>query len=73
MSTSKKSSYHNIATNLLLYVDYILLATKRRLDLDNLKSKLSKKFEMKDMGNASKIIGIKTRRNIVEDKFLITQ
>lgn len=43
---------------LLLFVDDLLLAMRRRLDLDNLNLKLSKEFEMKYMENSSKILGI---------------
>jgi hypothetical protein len=45
----------------LLYVDDMLIATKRKIDIANLKAQLSSKFEMKDLGAAKKILGITTR------------
>ena len=43
---------------LVLYVDDILLATNDLGSLHEIKKFLSKKFEMKDMGEASYVIGI---------------
>lgn len=40
---------------LLLYVDDILIASKHNMRLTNL-SNLNNKFEMKDLGNAKKIL-----------------
>ncbi|KAL3623658.1 hypothetical protein CASFOL_032474 [Castilleja foliolosa] len=70
----KRSMYDNCAyTNggndwstrvlLLLYVDDILIIGKSRKIVDGLKSKLKMEFEMKDMGKASKILGIDISRN----------
>ena len=42
----------------MLYVDDILLATNNLALLHETKSFLSKNFEMKDMGNASFVLGI---------------
>lgn len=47
----------------MLYVDDILLASQDRLELDKLKEELKKEFQMKDLGDATRIIEIdKTRR-----------
>ena len=49
---------------LVLYVDDILLATKDKGLLYEVKQFLSKKFYMKDMGEASYVIDIKIHREI---------
>ena len=48
---------------LILYVDDILLATNDRGLMHEAKQFLSKHFDMKDMGDASYVIGIKIFRN----------
>ncbi|KAJ9692948.1 hypothetical protein PVL29_011870 [Vitis rotundifolia] len=48
---------------LVLYVDDILLATNDKGLLHEVKQFLSKKFDMKDMGEASYVIGIKIHRD----------
>ncbi|CAA7045319.1 unnamed protein product [Microthlaspi erraticum] len=48
---------------LLLYVDDILMAAKDIAEIVKLKSALSSEFEMKDMGPASRILGIDIRRD----------
>ena len=47
---------------LVLYVNDILLATNNKGLLDEVKQFLSKHFDMKDMGEASYVIGIKLHR-----------
>ena len=49
---------------LVLYVDGILLATNDKSMLHKVKQFLSKNFDMKDMGEASSVIGIKIHRYI---------
>ncbi|RVW62453.1 Retrovirus-related Pol polyprotein from transposon TNT 1-94 [Vitis vinifera] len=49
---------------LVLYVDDILLATNDKGLLHEVKQFLSKNFDMKDMGEASYVIGIKIHRDI---------
>lgn len=51
------------------YVDDILIIGNEELRIDDLKQKLSNEFEMKDLGNAKKILGIEIRR---PDPFTIT-
>ena len=48
---------------LVLYVDDILLASNNIDFLHETKNLLSKKFEMKDLGNASFVLGIQIHRN----------
>jgi len=43
---------------LLLYVDYMLIASKSRFTIDKLKKDLSSEFEMKDLGEAKKVLGM---------------
>ena len=49
---------------LVLYVDDILLATNNKGLLHEVKQFLSKNFDMKDMGDATYVIGIKIQRDI---------
>ena len=49
---------------LVLYVDDMLIASKSRSAIDTLKKDLSSKFEMKDLGEAKKVLGM----NIVRDR-----
>ena len=48
---------------LLLYVDDILIVGKNRANIVKLKSDLNSEFDMKDMGSASKILGIEVIRD----------
>ena len=48
---------------LLLYVDDMLIAVKSMCEVNSLKSLLHKEFEMKDLGVAKKILGMKIRRD----------
>ena len=48
---------------LLLYVDDMLLAAKGMAEIVKLKAVLSSEFEMKDMGAASRILGIDIKRD----------
>ena len=50
-------------TILSLYVDDILLASNDLNMIQSIKSWLNSKFEMKDMGEASYVLGIKIMRN----------
>ena len=48
---------------LLLYVDDMLIAAKNMVDVNKLKSLLSREFDMKDLGAAKKILGMEIRRD----------
>ncbi|KAL3634979.1 hypothetical protein CASFOL_022033 [Castilleja foliolosa] len=67
-----KSSW-NSKIILLLYVDDILIVAKRRDLVDELKDKLKSEFEMKDMGQASKILGIEITRHRKAREVILSQ
>lgn len=48
----------------LLYVDGMLITSKSEIKIYSLKTKLDFEFEMKDLRNASKILGMDISRNI---------
>ena len=48
---------------LLLYMDDMLIATKDKEEIRRVKAQLSREFEMKDLGVAKKILGIKILRD----------
>ncbi|RVW19232.1 Retrovirus-related Pol polyprotein from transposon TNT 1-94 [Vitis vinifera] len=54
---------------LVLYVDDILLATNDKGLLHEVKQFLSKNFDMKDMGEASYVIGIKIHRDRFQGRY----
>jgi len=58
---------------LVLYVDDILLATNNVAMLHDVKKFLSNNFEMKDMGEASYVIGIKIFRDISQGLLELSQ
>ena len=58
---------------LLLYVDDILIASKSRFVIDKLKKDLSSEFEMKDLGETKKVLGMKIERDRRSGKVSLTQ
>jgi hypothetical protein len=48
---------------LLLYVDDMLIAARSMIEVNNLKALLTKEFNMKDLGAAKKILGMKIHRD----------
>ena len=56
-----------------LYVDDLLIAGNNRSEINNIKTDLSRKFEMKDLGEANTILGIQITRNKKEKKIFISQ
>ena len=58
---------------LLLYVNDMLISSKNILSIDKLKVQLSSVFEMKDLGDAKKILGIKIERDRVKRKVSLTR
>ena len=48
---------------LLLYVDDMLIASKNRSAINKLKKNLSSEFEMKDLGEARKVLRLEIERN----------
>jgi len=47
---------------LLLYVDGMLIASKNRSAIDKLKKDLSSEFDMKDLGEAKKVLSMEIER-----------
>ena len=63
----------NNSVYLLLYVDDMLLASKDMSRINDLKKKLKSEFDMKDLGNAKRILGIEITRNRAENKLCLKQ
>ena len=57
---------------LLLYVNNMLITSKNRSSIDKLKVQLSSELEMKELGEAKKILGMKIERDLKE-KVSLTQ
>lgn len=49
---------------LLLYAGHILIASNHLHDVNELKNKLGKEFDMKDLGAGKKILGMEIQRNL---------
>lgn len=62
-----------MATNLLLYVDDMLIASKSNSKIQSLKKKLNNTFEMKDLGDAKRILGMDILRNRKAGKLFLSQ
>ena len=58
---------------LLLYVDDMLIAVNNLVEINRLKTQLSGEFEMKDLGAAKKILGMKIRKDREASKLLLSQ
>ncbi|KAL9811953.1 putative RNA-directed DNA polymerase [Arabidopsis thaliana] len=58
---------------LLLYVDDMLIAAKDMSEVNKLKKTLSEEFEMKDLGAASKILGIEFTRDMKQGVLCLSQ
>lgn len=58
-----KEVKNGVYVYLLFYVDDILIASKDKEQIQLLKGVLSKEFEMKDLGNAKKILGMEITRD----------
>ncbi|XP_058782988.1 uncharacterized protein LOC131657627 [Vicia villosa] len=58
---------------LLLYVDDILIASNSVEDVMRVKAELNKEFDMKDLGAASRILGIDIRRDRKKSKLCLSQ
>ena len=57
---------------LILYVDDMLIAGRHMAEISALKSKMAKVFDMKDMGEASHILGMYPQGSVKEDALLIS-
>jgi len=51
-----------------LYVDDILIAAKNKTHIQKLKSQLKEEFNMKDLGEAKKILGMEISQDKSTDK-----
>ena len=58
---------------LLLYVDDMLIASRDKFLIDELKAQLSHEFEMKDLGPAKKILGMEIHRDRKAGKLFLSQ
>ena len=60
-------------TYLLLYADNMLIATKNMTQFQKLKVQLKKKFNMKDLGEVKKILGMKITRDRGSGRLWLSQ
>ena len=58
---------------LLLYVDDMLIAAKSMIEVNKLKSLLSKEFDMKDLGAAKKILGMEIHMDRASGRLWLSQ
>ncbi|KAL6345174.1 hypothetical protein AAG906_013658 [Vitis piasezkii] len=58
---------------LLLYVDDMLIAAKSMVEVNKLKSLLSKEFDMKDLGAAKKILGMEIHKDRASGRLWLSQ
>ncbi|KAL7292885.1 hypothetical protein TKK_0013555 [Trichogramma kaykai] len=58
---------------LVLYVDDIILASNCKEKLTNIKDNLCRTFEMKDLGEPRKYLGMEITRNRAENTMILTQ
>ncbi|KAH9753489.1 Integrase catalytic domain-containing protein [Citrus sinensis] len=58
---------------LLLYVDDMLIASKNGDEIKRLKKQLASEFEMKDLGDAQRILGMEIRRDKKNGSVWLTQ
>ena len=61
------------AAYLLLYVDDMLIAAATLSEIQDIKNELESEFDMKDLGNAKRILGMDIIRNRKENKLWLTQ
>ena len=77
----KRCSYNNCVyvlhqedyLYLLLYVDDILVASCNKCMIDDLKSRLNSEFEMKDLGESRRILGVDIKRDQLKGTLLLSQ
>lgn len=58
---------------LLLYVDDILIASRSKTEVEKLKQTLGSEFEMKDLGDAKKILGMEITRDRERGTLTVSQ
>lgn len=64
---------NRISIYLLIYVDDMLIASQSDKEIQQLKVKLKFAFEMKELGEARKILEIEIKRDKQERKLLLSQ
>ena len=68
-----KVNSEGVYVYLLLYVDDILIASVDKVQVDRLKKVLNSEFEMKDLGDAKKILGTEIHRNRETSELWVSQ
>lgn len=58
---------------MLIYIDEMLIASKSKVEIDELKEQLKNKFEIKDLEKAKKIIGMEIERDIIKRPVCLSQ
>ena len=58
---------------LLLFVDDMLIASKSKPEIQVVKAKLEKEFEMKKLRNARRILGMEIERDRKNEKLFLSQ
>ena len=68
-----KMKNDQVLVYLLLYVDDMLIASGSMQDIQELKQKLNSEFEMKDLGEAKRILGIEIIKDRKNKNIFLTQ
>ena len=68
-----KMKNHQVLVYLLLYVDDMLIASGSLQDIQEFKQQLNSEFEMKDLGEAKRILGMEIIRDRKNKKLFLTQ
>ena len=68
-----KKVVNSVMVYLLLYVDDILIAHKSKSEIQVVKAKLQKEFEMKELGNARRILGMEIERDKKNETLFLSQ
>ena len=63
----------NLCIFLALYIDYMIFIAKSKQEIIKLKSLLSNEFEMKDLGDAKKILGIEIHHDRRASKLCLSK
>ncbi|KAG8480687.1 hypothetical protein CXB51_025275 [Gossypium anomalum] len=68
-----KKLQEGIFIYLLLYVDDMLIASKSKVEIERLKTQLNLEFEMKDLGEVKKILGMEICRDRAHGRVSLSQ
>ena len=58
---------------MLLYIDDMLITFKSKDEIEKLKTQLNQEFEMKDLGEVKKILGMEICRDRARDNVSMSQ